>query len=716
MELHRHLLQCLLSTILIYIILVASLVLDETLVVALVNDEGWALLAFKGGVNDPLGVLKSWNASDQSPCHWYGITCDLQSKVKQINLQNTKLAGPISPEFRHLQNLRILNMGYNQLSGSLPLQLSQLSYLEELFLSNNILSGEVPADIVYLPSLQTLDLSFNVLTGQLPFYGGNCMLLQNVNLAGNNFQGAIPTALNTCSYLTSGIMMCRNLSNNNLSGSIPSILGQLKCLQELALQYNAFIGRIPSSLGNLKQLTYFNVSYNYLSGTIPQITGLRQFNADSYIGNPGLCGIPLEILCVRVPTTVFHPNTSTTLPVINKDHKQVFLSGTAIFAITAAGALPIAVIVIGLIHLRGWNQQHKRKQELLLVENDIGSPNTSPIMGKLVLFDDILPARYQDWEAVTKALLDKECVVGRGSIGTVYKARLHGGLTIAVKVLNQKSLDQIKDLEELETEMNSLGHMRHHNIVAFQGYYWSSKLKLMLCDYIPNGTLFYHLHGQPTTLTWLRRHRIALGIAQGLAYLHHAFRVPIMHFKLTSTNVLLDTNFEPKISDYGLGKFLSRHSSYTSSRRFHTALGYAAPEVVCQGLRPSEKCDVYSFGVVLLELVTGREPVEGNGGNSTVLGEFVRSRLEHGRLSSCIDPKLSFYPESEIGQVLKLAIICTSKVPATRPSMTDAVQVLESMKPAGSVPLDVPKPMARTMSTTIMHLNHSNVWPRHIHH
>ncbi len=329
--------------------------------------------------------------------------------------------------------------------------------------------------------------------------------------------------------------MCRNLSNNNLSGSIPSILGQLKCLQELALQYNAFIGSIPSSLGNLKQLTYFNVSYNYLSGTIPQIMGLRQFNADSYIGNPGLCGIPLEILCVRVPTTVFHPNTSTTLPVINKDHKQVFLSATVIFAITAVGALAIAVIVIALLHLRGWNQHHKRKQELLLVENDIGSPNTSPIVGKLVLFDDILPARYQDWEAVTKALLDKECVVGRGSIGTVHKARLHGGLTIAVKVLNQKSLDQIKDLEELEMEMNSLGHVRHHNLVAFQGYYWSSKLKLLLCDYIPNGTLFYHLHGQPTTLTWLQRHRIALGIAQGLAYLHHAFRLVTPEFNSLKT-------------------------------------------------------------------------------------------------------------------------------------------------------------------------------------
>jgi hypothetical protein len=99
---------------------IASLVLDETLVVALVNDEGWALLAFKGGVNDPLGVLKSWNASDQSPCHWYGITCDLQSKVKQINLQNTKLAGPISPEIRHLQNLRSIVLSRNNLSGPVP--------------------------------------------------------------------------------------------------------------------------------------------------------------------------------------------------------------------------------------------------------------------------------------------------------------------------------------------------------------------------------------------------------------------------------------------------------------------------------------------------------------------------------------------------------------------------------------------------------------------
>lgn len=137
---------------------------------------------------------------------------------------------------------------------------------------------------------------------------------------------------------------------------------------------------------------------------------------------------------------------------------------------------------------------------------------------------------------------------------------------------------------------------------------------------------------------------------------------PIMHFNLTSTNVILDEHFEAKISDYGFRRFLPIQNKYISSRIYHETLAYVAPELACGSLRVSEKCDVYSFGVVLLELVTGRRPSEVINGATALLGDFVRSKLEQERPLDCIDLRLSGYIESRVIDVLKLALICTFQV------------------------------------------------------
>lgn len=465
-----------------------------------------------------------------------------------------------------------------------------------------------------------------------------------------------------------------DVHRNHLNGGIPETLGSLSNLQVLDLSQNNLAGAIPTSLRKLTNLTYFNVSSNKLSGPIPLIPKIQAFGASAFLNNPGLCGFPLEISC------------SATGNATTPARKKKLLSNSVIVAIVAAAVILTGVLVIWIMNIKA--RSRKREDETVVVESTpLGSTDSNVIIGKLVLFSKTLPSKYEDWEAGTKALLDKECLIGGGSIGTVYRTNFEGGISIAVKKL--ETLGRIRNQDEFEQEIGRLGNLRHPNLVAFQGYYWSSTMQLILSEFVPNGNLYDNLHGlnYPGTSTgvgnselyWSRRFQIAVGTARALSYLHHDCRPPVLHLNIKSTNILLDENYEAKLSDYGLGKLLPILDNYGLTK-FHNAVGYVAPELA-QSLRLSEKCDVYSFGVILLELVTGRKPVESPAANEVVvLCEYVRGLLETGSASDCFDRSLRGFAENELIQVMKLGLICTSEVPSRRPSMAEVVQVLESIR------------------------------------
>lgn len=487
------------------------------------------------------------------------------------------------------------------------------------------------------------------------------------DVSGNALQGEIPSNLYNMSNL-----VILDLHRNKLNGSIPSTIGNLSKIQILDLSENSLSGSIPTSLSNLFNLTHFNLSYNNLSGVIPPTPNIQQFGASAFSHNPGLCGAPLTS-CSANGTT---PATG----------KSNVLSVSAIVAIVAAAVILTGVGLITIINMKA--RRRRSDEATAVVESTpLGSSDSNVIIGKLVLFSKSLPSRYEDWEAGTKALLDKECLIGGGSIGTVYRTSFEGGISIAVKKL--ETLGRIRNQEEFEQEIGRLGNLRHPNLVAFQGYYWSSSMHLVLSEFIPNGNLYDNLHGldYPGTstgvgnseLNWSRRYQIALGTARALAYLHHDCKPPVLHLNIKSTNILLDENYEAKLSDYGLGKLLPLLDNYGFTK-FHNAVGYVAPELA-QSLRLSDKCDVYSFGVVLLELVTGRKPVESPVANEVVvLCEYVRGLIESGSASDCFDRSLHGFAENELIQVMKLGLICTSEMPSRRPSMAEAVQILESIR------------------------------------
>ncbi|XP_071700345.1 probable LRR receptor-like serine/threonine-protein kinase At1g12460 [Rutidosis leptorrhynchoides] len=562
--------------------------------------------------------------------------------------------------------LKVLNMGYNRLTGEIPVEISNLTKLTVIKLGNNSISSEIPEQLGSIELLQVLDLHNLDLQGGIPDTLSNCRFLLELDLSGNNLQGRIPETFYNMSYLK-----ILDLHKNNLSGSIPSTLGNLSKIQTLDLSENSLSGSIPLSLTNLSNLNQFNVSYNDLSGRIPSFS-LQNFNSSVFSNNLGLCGPPLDRSC------------ST-----NSESKKPKLSVSTIVAIVAASLILIGVCLITIMNMKARRRRRSRREEetMIIESTPLASSDSNVMIGKLVLFSKSLPSKYEDWEAGTKALLDKDSLIGKGSIGSVYRADFEGGISIAVKKI--KTLGRIKNQDEFEQEIGRLGSLRHSNLVAFQGYYWSSSMQLILSDYASNGNLYDNLHGvdYPGTsfsvgnreLNWPRRFTIALGTARALSYIHHDCKPQILHLNLKSNNILLDENYEPKLSDYGLVKLLPLLDNYGLTR-FHNAVGYVAPELA-QSMRLSDKCDVYSFGVILLEVVTGRKPVENLGGHEVVvLCEYVRSLIERGKASDCFDRSLNGFVENELIQVMKLGLICTSESPLRRPSMAEVVQVLESVR------------------------------------
>ncbi|KAL0298230.1 UNVERIFIED_CONTAM: putative LRR receptor-like serine/threonine-protein kinase [Sesamum angustifolium] len=567
-------------------------------------------------------------------------------------------------------NLTYFNASWNQFQGEIPDMGTCSGNLEVFDVSGNALYGEIPPSITKCNGLKYLDLGFNRLNGSIPVGISDSKNLLVIRLANNSIEGTIPTEFGSIEWLE-----VLDLHNLRLGGEIPYEISKCMFLLEMDFSGNLLEGGIPQNLDNMTNLVILDLHHNQLNGSIPLTVG-NLFNIHSLDFSEnllsGLCGAPLENSCSGVTAT---PGA-----------RKPKLSASAIVAIVAAALIVTGVCIITVINMKA--RGRRREDETMIVESTpLASTESNVIIGKLVLFSKSLPSKYEDWEAGTKALLDKECLIGGGSIGTVYKTTFEGGIAIAVKKL--ETLGRIRNQDEFEHEIGRLGNLQHPNLVSVQGYYWSSSMQLILLEFVSKGNLYDNLHGlgYPGTstgsgnpeLNWSRRFHIAVGTARALAYLHHDCKPPVLHLNIKSTNILLDENYTAKLSDYGLGKLLPLLENYGFTK-IHNAVGYIAPELA-QSSRLSDKCDVYSFGVILLELVTGRKPVESAAANEVViLCEYVRSLIETGLASDCFDRSLRGFVENELIQVMRLGLICTSEMPSRRPSMAEVVQVLESIR------------------------------------
>ncbi|KAJ7982047.1 Pti1-like kinase [Quillaja saponaria] len=267
----------------------------------------------------------------------------------------------------------------------------------------------------------------------------------------------------------------------------------------------------------------------------------------------------------------------------------------------------------------------------------------------------------------------------------VYRGRTSKGVEIAVKRLTGTEMNARIQME-FAVEIEILGRVRHKNLLELRGFYAGAKEMLIVCDYMPNHSLFTHLHGKLATdclLDWPKRMNIALGIAEGLAYLHYEVKPHIIHRDINASNIKLDNEFEAKVAASGFAKLVPEDITHLTTRVKGTR-GYLAPEYAMWG-KVSKSCDVYSFGILVLEIISGKKPIEELGGGAKGhIVEWVVPYVQKGVFNHIADTRLKGkFDHLQLKSMVTLAMRCTDNSPENRPSMVEVVEVVEWLKEAG---------------------------------
>ncbi|KAG7978973.1 hypothetical protein I3843_05G107000 [Carya illinoinensis] len=370
------------------------------------------------------------------------------------------------------------------------------------------------------------------------------------------------------------------------------------------------------------------------------------------------------------------------------------ISTTGIVAIGVA----VGIIVLSLIGVAVWCMRKKRKQYSGLGGYIVPSPlvssaksdstitkthSSAPLVqsgsGSDFVYSPPEPGGLGNsrlwftYEELFKATngFSNQNLLGEGGFGSVYKGNLPDGREVAVK---QLKIGGGQGEREFKAEVETISRIHHRHLVSLVGYCISEKRRLLVYDYVPNNTLYFHLHdeGRPA-LDWATRIKVAAGAARGIAYLHEDCHPRIIHRDIKSSNILLNNNFEAQVSDFGLAKLALDADTHITTRVMGT-FGYMAPEYASSG-KLTDKSDVYSFGVVLLELITGRKPVDTAqplGDESLV--EWARPLLSHAldneEFTDLADPRLNMnYVESEMFHMIEVAAACVRHSATKRPRM-----------------------------------------------
>lgn len=267
--------------------------------------------------------------------------------------------------------------------------------------------------------------------------------------------------------------------------------------------------------------------------------------------------------------------------------------------------------------------------------------------------------------------------LGEGGFGSVYWGQLWDGSQIAVKRLKVWSN---KAEMEFAVEVEILARVRHKNLLSLRGYCAEGQERLIVYDYMPNLSLLSHLHGQHSAeclLDWSRRMNIAVGSADGIAYLHHNATPHIIHRDIKASNVLVDSDFQAQVADFGFAKLIPDGATHVTTRVKGT-LGYLAPEYAMLG-KASESCDVYSFGILLLELASGKKPIEKLSATmKRTIADWALPLACERKFDELADPRLNGkYVEDELKRVIFVGLLCAHNQPERRPTILEVVELLK---------------------------------------
>ncbi|KAM7516496.1 hypothetical protein LguiA_006079 [Lonicera macranthoides] len=605
-----------------------------------------ALLSFKSKSDLDNKLLYTLNERFDY-CQWQGVKC-VQGRVVRFILQGFGLRGLLAPNtLTSLDQLRVLSLRNNSLAGPIP-DLGGLPNLRTLFLDHNFFSGTFPNSLPLLHRLINLDLS-----------------------------------------------------HNNLSGHIPSEVNALDRLNYLRLEWNHFNGTIPPL--NQSTLEVFNVSSNNFSGPIPVTPTLMKFGISSFFMNPNLCGEILNKVC-RSSSPFFDSPSSTASPptplLQNAQSQGVVLSPPSkkkhkSLGVVLGFVIGVLILIAAILCLFAFFKRRRDQNENQIesksamfddeaVNNDPTETSSNVIQlvntelevihekksqvpqrrdksGNLIFCTGETP--FCNLEQLMRASAE---LLGRGTIGTTYKAAMDNQLIVSVKRLDA-SKTAITTGEEFERHMEAVGGLRHPNLVSVRAYFQAKHERLIIYDYQPNGSLFNLIHGSRSTrakpLHWTSCLKIAEDLAMGLSYIHQASR--LIHGNLKSSNVLLGPDFEACLTDY----CLSILADTTSSNDDPDSAGYRAPELRKSSSRATPKSDVYAFGVLLLELLTGKPPSQHPFIMPADMPEWVRA------MRDADDGE-----DDRLGLLVEVAGVCSLTSPEQRPGMRQVLKMIQEVK------------------------------------
>ncbi|KAL8157650.1 receptor protein kinase TMK1-like [Apium graveolens] len=669
-----------------------------------------------------------------------------------LNGQNSdaKLSGSIAV----LQNMTELTevwLHSNSFSGPIP-DLSGLGHLQNLSLRDNSLTGIVPVSVVELPSLVMVNLTNNMLQGPTPKFkdsvevdmvkqrnsfclddpGVSCDSRVNVLLAvaesvgypsyfAENWKGNDPCTPWLGLTCDGGNITVINFQKMGLAGTISPNFSSIPSLQRLILANNNLTGVIPDELTSLVNLKELDVSNNLLHGKIPS------FRSNVMVKLSGNVDIGKDSGPATTPTTPTgktpgsSPGSTAEAPQRgeNKSSTGVVVGSVVggVCAFVVAGFLVVCLYRAkrkrsGIEQHPGTTVIHPRHSgsdqdavKITVTGSSVNGGSTSETLslgssgrrdmhiveaGNMVISIQVLRNVTNNFS--------QDNILGKGGFGTVYSGELHDGTKIAVKRMESGVMSE-KGLDEFKSEIAVLTKVRHRNLVVLIGYCLDGNERLLVYEYMPQGTLSRYLFSWEEEglkpLEWTKRLTIALDVARGVEYLHGLAQQSFIHRDLKPSNILLGDDMRAKVADFGLVR-LAPDGKASLVTRLAGTFGYLAPEYAVTG-RVTTKIDVFSFGVILMELITGRRALDETQQEDSVhlVPWFRRMQLNKETFRKAIDPTIDLDEEAlvSISTIAELAGHCCAREPHQRPDMNHAVNVLSSLaelwKPSEPDPDDI---------------------------
>uniref|UniRef100_A0A803LTH8 non-specific serine/threonine protein kinase n=1 Tax=Chenopodium quinoa TaxID=63459 RepID=A0A803LTH8_CHEQI len=675
------------------------------------------------GAFSGLSSLRILSLEDNLSLRPWGFPAELVSSPNLVGYfaSNANLIGQIPDIFSSLTSLQNLRLSCNNLTGSLPFSfhgsrirnlkldnqhmglsgtldvLAWMTRLREVWLQKNYFTGTIP-NLSNCTRLSNLRLDNNLLTGPIP-PSLISLYLVNISLHSNKLQGPFPSypkqltgALENNSFCKDiagecdpyvsillevagalgyplklaeawhGNDVCNkwefvtcdasrnvtaiNISRQGFSGNISQALVQLTYLRQLYLNDNKLTGTIPDSLTTLSQLTEIDVSNNDLRGQVPSfrssVTVLTSGNRN--------------IKPITSTTNGTTPNTTAA-----SDRS----SGKMAKIIPGVLVPSIAIVGLGILVYIYKKKRHETESKEDLEQ--WGNSQLAP--------DSQTRFTYKALKMATNNF-DMHKKLGGGGLGTVFEGSLSDGSKVAVKRLD--CLGQGR--KEFLAEVRTMGSIHHLNLVKLLGFCVENSHRLLVYEYMSKGSLdkwIFDINSRDN-FTWDTKKKIIVHIAKGLAYLHEECHKKIVHLDVKPQNVLLDDEFNAKISDFGLAKLIDRDQNYVMTQMRGTR-GYLAPEWL--GRKITEKADVYSYGVVVLEVIFGRKNLDCSHPEESTLIMQVKKKEEESQLldllDTCSEDMLDNYEDIE--KTISLAIRCLHSEPAGRPPMSMVVKILEGV-------------------------------------